>query len=69
MDFQNCAITNHFSQGGEGASELAEAVAEATEEKTSFSVLYPDEMDIKEKIKTVPHFFFCSKETIMGTLK
>ncbi|MAU34293.1 MAG: formate--tetrahydrofolate ligase [Actinobacteria bacterium] len=48
-----CAITNHFSQGGEGASELAEAVAEATEEKTSFSVLYPDEMDIKEKIKTV----------------
>ena len=48
-----CAITNHFSQGGEGASELAEAVAEATEEKTSFSVLYPDEMVIKEKIKTV----------------
>ena len=36
-----------------GASELAEVVAEATEEKTNFSVLYPDEMDIKEKIKTV----------------
>jgi len=48
-----CAITNHFSEGGVGASELAEIVAEATEEKTNFSVLYPDEMDIKEKIKTV----------------
>ncbi len=48
-----CAITNHFSEGGAGASELAEAVAEATEEKTNFSVLYPDEMDIKEKIETV----------------
>ncbi len=48
-----CAITNHFSEGGVGASELAEVVAEATEEKTNFSVLYPDEMDIKEKIKTV----------------
>ncbi len=48
-----CAITNHFSEGGVGASELAEAVAEATEEKTNFSVLYPDEMNIKEKIKTV----------------
>ena len=48
-----CAITNHFLEGGVGASELAEVVAEATEEKTNFSVLYPDEMDIKEKIKTV----------------
>ena len=48
-----CAITNHFSEGGVGASELAEVVAEATEEKTNFSVLYPDEMGIKEKIKTV----------------
>ena len=48
-----CAITNHFSEGGVGAGELAEAVAEATEEKTNFSVLYPDEMNIKEKIKTV----------------
>ncbi|SVB51186.1 uncharacterized protein METZ01_LOCUS204040, partial [marine metagenome] len=48
-----CAITNHFSEGGAGASELAETVAEATEEKTNFSVLYPDEMDIKEKIETV----------------
>ena len=48
-----CAITNHFSEGGAGASELAEAVAEATEEKTNFSVLYPDEMSIKEKIQTV----------------
>jgi len=47
------AITNHFSEGGAGASELAEAVAEATEEETNFSVLYPDEMDIKEKIRTV----------------
>ena len=48
-----CAITNHFSEGGAGARELAEVVAEATEESTSFSVLYPDEMDIKEKIRTV----------------
>ena len=48
-----CAITNHFSEGGTGARELAEVVAEATEESTSFSVLYPDEMDIKEKIRTV----------------
>ncbi len=48
-----CAVTNHFSEGGTGARELAEVVAEATEESTSFSVLYPDEMDIKEKIRTV----------------
>ena len=48
-----CAITSHFSEGGAGASELAEMVAEATEEKSDFSVLYPDEMSIEEKIRTV----------------
>ena len=37
-----CAVTTHFSDGGVGAAELAEAVAEACEEPSSFKVLYED---------------------------
>ena len=47
------AVTTHFADGGRGAAELAEAVAEATEEPSEFSVLYPDEASLKEKIETV----------------
>ena len=48
-----CAITTHFSDGGAGAAELAEAVAEACEEPSSFKVLYEDELPLKDKIAAV----------------
>ncbi len=47
------AVTNHFSLGGKGATELAEAVAEAAAEPSEFKVLYPDEMPLKDKIHEV----------------
>jgi formate--tetrahydrofolate ligase len=47
------AICNHFSEGGRGAVELAEAVAEAAEEPTEFNFLYPDEAPLKEKIEAI----------------
>ena len=47
------AVTTHFADGGPGATELAEAVAEAAEEPSDFSVLYPDDASLKEKIETV----------------
>jgi formate--tetrahydrofolate ligase len=47
------AICNHFSEGGKGAVELAEAVAEAAEEPTEFRFLYPEEAPLKEKIKAI----------------
>jgi formate--tetrahydrofolate ligase len=47
------AVCNHFTEGGKGASELAEAVAEAAEEPTSFRFLYPDEATLREKIETI----------------
>ncbi len=48
-----CAITTHFSDGGAGAAELAEAVAEACEEPSSFKVLYEDDLSLKDKIAAV----------------
>ncbi len=47
------ALSTHFADGGKGAAELAEAVKEAAEEESSFNVLYPDEMPLRDKIATV----------------
>jgi formate--tetrahydrofolate ligase len=47
------AITTHFADGGRGAAELAEAVRDAADEPSSFQVLYPDEMSLRDKIETV----------------
>ena len=48
-----CAVTTHFSDGGAGAAQLAEAVAEACEEPSSFKVLYEDDLSLKDKIAAV----------------
>jgi formate--tetrahydrofolate ligase len=47
------AVCNHFAKGGVGAVELAEAVAEAAEEPSSFRFLYPDKASLREKIETI----------------
>jgi formate--tetrahydrofolate ligase len=47
------AVCNHFSEGGTGAVELAEAVAEAAEEPSEFEFLYPEEAPLREKIETI----------------
>ena len=47
------AVSNHFTEGGAGAVELAEAVAEAAEEKTEFQLLYPSSAPLREKIETI----------------
>ena len=47
------AVCTHFVEGGWGAVELAEAVAEAAEEPTSFQFLYPDDAPLQQKIETV----------------
>src|ERR671917_1238470 len=47
------AVCSHFLDGGAGAVELAEAVAEAAEEPTEFAYLYPDEAPLREKIEII----------------
>jgi len=47
------AVCTHFAEGGRGAAELAEAVAEAADEPGRFAFLYPDEASLPEKIETV----------------
>ena len=47
------AVCTHFADGGRGAAELAEAVAEAADEPSEFRFLYPSEASLKEKIETI----------------
>jgi formate--tetrahydrofolate ligase len=47
------AVCTHFAEGGRGARELAEAVAEAADEPSDFRFLYPDSASLTEKIETI----------------
>lgn len=47
------AVSTHFSDGGRGGVELAQAVAEAADEPSDFAFLYPDDASLREKIEIV----------------
>lgn len=46
-------LATHFSDGGEGATDLAEAVIEATEAESNFKFAYELDMSIEEKIEAL----------------
>ncbi len=48
-----CAASTHFSNGGDGAQELADAVKEACKEKNDFKFLYPNEMKLRQRVEKV----------------
>ena len=59
------AVSTHFTDGGAGAAELAAAVAEAAEEPSEFRVLYPDDMRLWDKVRTVAQAIY-GADDIMG---
>ncbi len=44
---------NHWAEGGQGALALADAVMALAEQKPAFRPLYPDDMPLAQKIRTV----------------
>ena len=46
-------VTTHVRDGGAGAAELAQAVAEAAEDGSEFRFLYPDDMPPDAKIERI----------------
>ena len=46
-------LSEVWASGGKGGKELAEAVVAACEKKSKFTLLYPDDMPIREKIATI----------------
>ncbi|MGH3492793.1 MAG: formate--tetrahydrofolate ligase, partial [Sciscionella sp.] len=47
------AVSDHFTQGGKGAVDLANAVAAAAEEPSTFAFLYPSSASLREKIEAI----------------
>lgn len=47
------AVSTHWTDGGAGAKQLAEAVIKAAKLKSNFKFLYPLELSIKEKIERI----------------
>jgi formate--tetrahydrofolate ligase len=47
------AVCTHFTDGGRGAAELAEAVAEVASKPNDFHHLYPSQASLREKIETL----------------
>jgi formate--tetrahydrofolate ligase len=47
------AVCSHFSDGGAGATELAEAVVDACVQPSNFRYLYPEDATLREKIETI----------------
>ena len=47
------AVADPFARGAAGMVDLAEAVAEAAEDGSQFTPLYPSEMSLHEKIETI----------------
>ena len=48
-----CAQSDHWRRGGEGAVELAEAVADACEQKPEIRFLYDLEMPLRERVERI----------------
>jgi methylenetetrahydrofolate dehydrogenase (NADP+)/methenyltetrahydrofolate cyclohydrolase/formyltetrahydrofolate synthetase/formate--tetrahydrofolate ligase len=49
----NAVLSDHWSNGGAGATELAEAVIAACEESSDFKFLYPLDWSIEKKVETI----------------
>ena len=65
---ETAAMSDHWTNGGDGAVELAEAVVAACEKPSNFEFLYPLEMGIKEKIETIAKKIYSAGEVVFEPL-
>ena len=55
---------NHWAEGGAGTEALAKAVVELCDKPNNFSPLYPDEMPLWEKVKTIATSLYGAQDII-----
>jgi formate--tetrahydrofolate ligase len=61
-----CKISSHWSDGGKGAADLAECVANIVDSKDSeFKTLYQDDMPLKEKIQHIAQSIYGADNIIV----
>ena len=59
---QDCLVSEVWAKGGRGAIEIAKAVVCAASQKNNFKPLYPIDIPIKEKIKTIATKIYGAKD-------
>jgi methylenetetrahydrofolate dehydrogenase (NADP+)/methenyltetrahydrofolate cyclohydrolase/formyltetrahydrofolate synthetase/formate--tetrahydrofolate ligase len=62
------AMSDHWTNGGDGALELAEAVVAACEKPADFKFLYPLDLTIKEKIETIAKEIYSASDIVYEPL-
>jgi methylenetetrahydrofolate dehydrogenase (NADP+)/methenyltetrahydrofolate cyclohydrolase/formyltetrahydrofolate synthetase len=62
------AMSDHWTNGGDGALELAEAVVAACEKPANFEFLYPLDLTIKEKIEAIARDIYSAGEVVYEPL-
>jgi formate--tetrahydrofolate ligase len=59
-------MADHWAMGGEGAADVARAVVKATDSgKSNLKLLYPDDMPLAEKIRTIAKEIYRAKDISM----
>jgi len=59
-------MADHWAMGGEGAADVARAVVKAVESgKSNLKLLYPDDMPLAEKIRTIAKEIYRAKDISM----
>ncbi|MGD9320302.1 MAG: formate--tetrahydrofolate ligase, partial [Desulfobacteraceae bacterium] len=56
-----CATSTHWSDGGDGAVEFAEAVKEACDDKSNFKFLYPLTMKLRDRVDKIAKVVYGAK--------
>ncbi|HCB49041.1 MAG: formate--tetrahydrofolate ligase [Anaerolineae bacterium SG8_19] len=65
---ETAAMSDHWTNGGDGAVELAEAVVAACEKPSEFQFLYPLDWPIKKKIETIATEIYGAGEVVYEPL-
>jgi formyltetrahydrofolate synthetase len=65
---ETAVMTDHWTNGGDGAVELAKVVVAACEKPSNFKFLYPLELSIKEKIEIIAKEIYQAGEVVYDPL-
>jgi methylenetetrahydrofolate dehydrogenase (NADP+)/methenyltetrahydrofolate cyclohydrolase/formyltetrahydrofolate synthetase len=65
---ETAAMSDHWTNGGDGAIELAEAVVAACEKPSNFEFLYPLDLSIKEKIEIIAKQIYSAGDVAYDSL-
>jgi formyltetrahydrofolate synthetase len=65
---ETAVMTDHWTNGGDGAIELAEAVVAACDKPSDFQFLYPLDLPIKDKIEIIAKDMYSAAEVVYEPL-